>query len=140
VEHAPTWTFAAVGVRQHLVSNCCHFSERCKGGVITTQHKYFTHDRIALRRYRRTEKAVSRSGSRPGDRFLRIHARKGNLEEPRNLRLCGRASVQGRVMVDEGEKLALLTSVRRFDPHYLSSKAPMLFINFSLAGPFRTLP
>jgi hypothetical protein len=51
------------------------------------------------------------------------------LEEPRHLRLCGRASVQGRVMVDEGEKLALSTSVRRFHPHYLSSKAPTLYIN-----------
>jgi hypothetical protein len=69
-----------------------------------------------------------------------MHARRGDLEEPRNLRLCGRASVQDRVMVDEGEKQALLTSVRRFDPHYLSSKAPMLFINFYPAGPCRTLP
>ena len=34
-------------------------------------------------------------------------------------------------MVDEGEKLVLSTSVRRFHPHYLSSKAkaPTLFIN-----------
>jgi hypothetical protein len=32
-------------------------------------------------------------------------------------------------MADEGEKLALSTSVRRFHPHYLSSKAPTLFIN-----------
>ena len=58
-----------------------------------------------------------------------MHARRGNLKESRHLRLCGRASVQGRVMVDEGEKLALSTSVRRFHPHYLSSKAPTLFIN-----------
>jgi len=32
-------------------------------------------------------------------------------------------------MVDEGEKLALSNSVRRCHPHYLSSKAPALFIN-----------
>jgi hypothetical protein len=42
-------------------------------------------------------------------------------------------ALQGRVMVDEGEKLALSAGVRRFHPHYLSSKAPTkaprLFIN-----------
>jgi hypothetical protein len=32
-------------------------------------------------------------------------------------------------MVDEGEKLALSAGVRWFHPHYLSSKAPTLFIN-----------
>ena len=53
-----------------------------------------------------------------------MHAGRGNLKEPRHVRLCGRAFVQGRVMVDEGEKLALSTSVRRFHSHYLSSKAP----------------
>jgi hypothetical protein len=39
-----------------------------------------------------------------------------NLEEPCSLRLCGRATVQDRVMMDEGEKLAWSTSVRRFHP------------------------
>jgi hypothetical protein len=55
---------------------------------------------------------------------------------------CARASGQSRVMVDEGGKRALSTSVRRFHPHCLSGYLPRLqhCSAGSPAPPFRTLP